>query len=88
MFDKLYTVVDGNCIYQGPVRELIPFLEGQDLVCPSYHNPADFCKSLTKSKLWNNEACSKIASNLKRFPAAISKLTASTMLSPPRTTCL
>ncbi|XP_067625363.1 ABC transporter G family member 18 [Eurosta solidaginis] len=42
MFDKLYAVVDGNCIYQGPVRELIPFLAGQDLVCPSYHNPADF----------------------------------------------
>ncbi|KAH8307859.1 hypothetical protein KR059_001045 [Drosophila kikkawai] len=42
MFDKLYTVVDGNCMYQGPVRELVPFLADQQLVCPSYHNPADY----------------------------------------------
>ncbi|KAL5279571.1 hypothetical protein ACFFRR_003893 [Megaselia abdita] len=42
MFDKLYTVVDGNCMYQGPTRELIPFLADQGLLCPSYHNPADF----------------------------------------------
>ncbi|XP_004530368.1 ATP-binding cassette sub-family G member 4 [Ceratitis capitata] len=115
MFDKLYTVVDGNCIYQGPVRELIPFLEGQDLVCPSYHNPADFLleiavgehdRDLVKlvnaankkyhedtdnqqinvqcllSKIKDNEACSKIASNLKRFPAAISKLTAFDYVKP------
>ncbi|SPP79357.1 ATP-binding cassette sub-family G member 4 [Drosophila guanche] len=42
MFDKLYTVVDGHCMYQGPVRELVPFLAEQQLVCPSYHNPADY----------------------------------------------
>ncbi|XP_039493676.1 ATP-binding cassette sub-family G member 4 [Drosophila santomea] len=42
MFDKLYTVVDGHCMYQGPVRELVPFLADQQLVCPSYHNPADY----------------------------------------------
>ncbi|KAH8305528.1 hypothetical protein KR018_002746 [Drosophila ironensis] len=42
MFDKLYTVVDGYCMYQGPVRELVPFLADQQLVCPSYHNPADY----------------------------------------------
>ncbi|KAH8412498.1 hypothetical protein KR009_002667 [Drosophila setifemur] len=42
MFDKLYTVVDGHCMYQGPVPELVPFLANQQLVCPSYHNPADY----------------------------------------------
>jgi len=45
MFDKLYTVVDGHCMYQGPVRELVPFLADQQLDCPSYHNPADYRKS-------------------------------------------
>ncbi|XP_054741593.1 ATP-binding cassette subfamily G member 4 isoform X1 [Anastrepha obliqua] len=115
MFDKLYTVVDGNCIYQGPVRELIPFLEGQDLVCPSYHNPADFLleiavgehdRDLVKlinaankkyhedadsqqinvqrllSQIKDNEACSKIVSSLKRFPTAMSKLTAFDYVKP------
>ncbi|KAM7353329.1 ATP-binding cassette sub-family G member 1 [Cochliomyia hominivorax] len=42
MFDKLYTVVEGHCMYQGPIRELIPFMADQNLLCPSYHNPADF----------------------------------------------
>ncbi|KAH8378223.1 hypothetical protein KR093_010243 [Drosophila rubida] len=42
MFDKLYTVADGHCMYQGRVKELVPFLADQQLVCPSYHNPADY----------------------------------------------
>lgn len=44
MFDKLYTVTQGNCIYQGPAKELVPFMNDHGLPCPSYHNPADFCK--------------------------------------------
>lgn len=44
MFDKLYAVTKGQCIYQGPVKELVPFLGNIGLHCPSYHNPADFCK--------------------------------------------
>ncbi|XP_055549564.1 ATP-binding cassette sub-family G member 1 isoform X2 [Wyeomyia smithii] len=42
MFDKLYTVTQGHCFYQGPVREMLPFLSGLGYNCPSYHNPADF----------------------------------------------
>lgn len=42
MFDNLYAVAAGHCIYQGPVKELVPFLGNLDLHCPSYHNPADF----------------------------------------------
>lgn len=46
MFDKLYAVTQGNCIYQGPIKELVPFMSDHDLECPSYHNPADFRKWL------------------------------------------
>ena len=42
MFDHLYIVADGSCMYQGPVSSLVPFLQSQNLLCPSYHNPADF----------------------------------------------
>lgn len=42
MFDKLYTVAEGNCIYQGPVKEVVTFLGDLGLHCPSYHNPADY----------------------------------------------
>ncbi|XP_069705049.1 ATP-binding cassette sub-family G member 1 [Periplaneta americana] len=42
MFDHLYAVADGNCIYQGSIQGLVPFLEDFGLKCPPYHNPADY----------------------------------------------
>lgn len=52
MFDKLYAVTQGNCIYQGPTKELVPFMKDNGLECPSYHNPADFRKSIFNSILY------------------------------------
>lgn len=42
MFDHLYILAEGNCIYKGNVAGLVPFLSSFDLKCPSYHNPADY----------------------------------------------
>lgn len=42
MFDQLYTLSDGSCVYQGDTRQLVPFLATLDLECPSYHNPASY----------------------------------------------
>ncbi|GFT00052.1 ATP-binding cassette sub-family G member 1 [Trichonephila clavipes] len=42
IFDKLYMLAEGQCIYRGSTRDLIPFLGEQGLSCPQYHNPADF----------------------------------------------
>ncbi|XP_021939655.1 ATP-binding cassette sub-family G member 1 isoform X2 [Zootermopsis nevadensis] len=42
MFDHLYAVADGNCIYQGSIKGLIPFFKDMGLTCPAYHNPADY----------------------------------------------
>lgn len=42
MFDSLYIVAAGYCIYNGPVSSLLPHLASIGANCPSYHNPADF----------------------------------------------
>lgn len=33
---------DGQCVYQGSTKQLVPFLATLDLECPSYHNPASY----------------------------------------------
>lgn len=42
MFDQLYALADGCCIYQGSSSNLVPFLKELDLICPEIYNPADF----------------------------------------------
>ncbi|GLH14789.1 Protein white [Gryllus bimaculatus] len=42
MFDHLYILTEGQCIYQGSVQGLVPFLSSLGFQCPSYHNPADY----------------------------------------------
>ncbi|XP_026732494.1 ATP-binding cassette sub-family G member 4 isoform X2 [Trichoplusia ni] len=42
MFDHLYTLADGQCVYQGSTGRLVEWLGSLNLQCPSYHNPASF----------------------------------------------
>lgn len=42
MFDQLYAMADGCCIYQGSSENLVPFLNDLGLVCPELYNPSDF----------------------------------------------
>lgn len=44
MFDHLFAVAEGSCIYTGAPYNLVPFLSEVDLKCPPRHNPSDYRK--------------------------------------------
>ncbi|XP_055683532.1 ATP-binding cassette sub-family G member 4 isoform X2 [Lutzomyia longipalpis] len=42
MFDHLYAIAEGKCIYTGSVQNVVPFLMELDLKCPEFYNPSDY----------------------------------------------
>ncbi|XP_012222254.2 ATP-binding cassette sub-family G member 4 isoform X1 [Linepithema humile] len=62
MFDALYTLAEGQCIYQGSTSQLVPFLATIGLNCPSYHNPASFIIEVS---------CGEYGDNIKNLVNAI-----------------
>ena len=55
MFDHLYTLAEGKCVYQGSTSQLVPFLATLNLQCPSYHNPASFIIEVSTLHSWYPE---------------------------------
>lgn len=53
MFDHVYVLSDGYCLYQGSSLNTIPYLLSVGLPCPQYHNPADFSTWLILKFLCN-----------------------------------
>ncbi|XP_050295713.1 ATP-binding cassette sub-family G member 1-like [Anthonomus grandis grandis] len=42
VFDNVYIMSAGQCVYQGYGPEVVPFLANIGLECPTHYNPADF----------------------------------------------
>lgn len=42
MFDQVYVLSGGRCLYQGTTGNMIPFFQDVDSPCPKFHNPADY----------------------------------------------
>lgn len=44
MFDHIYIVADGQCMFAGVGQDMVPYLSTVGLNCPKHYNPADFSK--------------------------------------------
>ncbi|XP_052901714.1 ATP-binding cassette subfamily G member 4 [Anopheles moucheti] len=42
LFDHIYVIARGQCVYQGNPKALVPFLAHLNIECPRHYNPADF----------------------------------------------
>lgn len=40
MFDHIYVVANGQCIYQGEGQNIVPYMETVGIRCPLTYNPA------------------------------------------------
>ncbi|VUZ51605.1 unnamed protein product [Hymenolepis diminuta] len=58
IFDQLYFLCGGKCMYRGPVKYLVPYLASIGFQCPRYHNPSDFLMDLASVEDDQNAASS------------------------------
>ncbi|KAG5676197.1 hypothetical protein PVAND_006046 [Polypedilum vanderplanki] len=42
MFDQVYVVANGQCVFNGKGSNIVPYMEAIGLRCPKTYNPADF----------------------------------------------
>lgn len=50
MFDQVYLLSGGSCLYQGATRQIVDYLSFINLPCPKYHNPADYVIELASGE--------------------------------------
>lgn len=72
-FDNIYLLAQGQCVYNGSPKTLLPFLNSENFTCPKYNNPADYskCRILITQKNPSNhfipQSSNFAISNLKQF---------------------
>lgn len=43
LFDHVFVMAEGYCVYQGASSNTVAYLSSVGFNCPQYHNPADYC---------------------------------------------
>ncbi|ETN68006.1 ATP-binding cassette sub-family G member 4 [Anopheles darlingi] len=60
LFDDVYVVADGRCMFQGSLDELIPTLEEVGFTCPPYYNRADFVLKIASQRHGDVDSVEKL----------------------------
>ncbi|KAK9503006.1 hypothetical protein O3M35_011671 [Rhynocoris fuscipes] len=51
LFDNVYVMAAGLCVYQGATEEMVPFIKNAaNLTCPTHYNPADYVIELMEEE--------------------------------------
>lgn len=50
MFDNVYVLAEGYCVFRGRGSEIVEYVENVGLKCPLSYNPADFSKFVNPSQ--------------------------------------
>ncbi|XP_012259311.1 ATP-binding cassette sub-family G member 1 [Athalia rosae] len=53
MFDHIYLIAEGHCVYQGAASSTVDYLNSVGLTCPKYHNPADYIIEVVNKEYGN-----------------------------------
>lgn len=55
MFEQVYILAMGECLYQGGTEKIVPYLQSINLPCPKYHNPADYSNYFVITNYYRNK---------------------------------
>lgn len=53
MFDHVYVLAEGHCVYQGSNANTVPYLASLGLQCPQYHSAADYLLDVANGEFGN-----------------------------------
>lgn len=53
MFDHVYVLAEGHCVYQGSNANTVPYLSSLGLQCPHYHSAADYLLEVANGEYGN-----------------------------------
>ncbi|KAG5899972.1 hypothetical protein JTB14_034542 [Gonioctena quinquepunctata] len=53
LFDHVFVVASGRCVYQGATTSTVEYLSSFGLQCPKYHNPADYLLEVVSGEYGN-----------------------------------
>ncbi|XP_065078457.1 ATP-binding cassette sub-family G member 1-like isoform X2 [Ochlerotatus camptorhynchus] len=68
LFDDIYVVVDGQCLYQGPLEQLTSTFAEVGMVCPQYYNRADFVIKMASKSSSDAEKIRMLIDQMKTVP--------------------